>query len=172
MTPVTFRLDICPSLGVASVVWHAERDILEHAVRAVTEPTYASRVVKVAVILVCLGVLAPACGEPEPTVVYHFEVRGTGDNVQIAFLTEEAGLVETSATLPWASEEFRGTEESVVRIEANGPAGSRVKCVVRYRRIHGAYGGSGSGASAQWANRPDEDQSVCALGQQSLTGEG
>jgi hypothetical protein len=125
-------------------------------------------VVRAAVLLVCLGVLATACGEPEPTIVYHFEVRGTGDNVMITYLSEEAGLVETSATLPWASEEYRGTEESVIRIEANGPAGSRVKCVVRYRPIHGAYGGGGSGALSQQG----EDQTVCALGQQLLPAEG
>jgi hypothetical protein len=81
----------------------------KHAIYVVAEPTYPGRVVKVAVLLVvCLGTLAPACGEPEPTIVYHFEVRGIGDNVKITYLTVEAGLVETSATLPWASEEYRG----------------------------------------------------------------
>src|SRR6266540_5036068 len=116
----------------------------KHAVYVVAEPTYAGRVVKVAVLLVCLGMLAPACGEPDPTIVYRFEVRGTGDNVKITYLTVEAGLVETSATLPWAREEYRGTEDSETRIEADGPAGSRVKCVVRYRPIHGSYGGGAS----------------------------
>ena len=124
--------------------------------------------VKVAVLIVCLGALAAACGEPEPTLVYHFEVRGTGDNVKITYLTAESGLVETSATLPWASEEYRGTKESEIRIEANGPAGSRLKCVVRYRPIHGSYGGGGSGPLSQ----QDEDQTVCALWQQLLPAEG
>ena len=129
--------------------------------------------VKVAVLLVCLGVLAPACGEPEPTIAYHFEVRGTGDNVKITYLSEEAGLVETSATLPWASQEYRGTEKSVIRIEANGPAGSRVKCVVRYRPIHGTYGGGGSGAlSDAGSHTVDENQTVCGLGQQLLPAKG
>jgi hypothetical protein len=129
--------------------------------------------VKVAVLLVCLGALAPACGGPEPTIAYHFEVLGTGDNVKITYLSEEAGLVETSATLPWASEEYRGTEESVIRIEANGPAGSRVKCVVRYRPIHGAYGGGGSGAlSDAGSHTVAGDQTVCALGQQLLPAKG
>ncbi len=133
-----------------------------------TEPTYAGRVIKGAVLLLCLGVLAPACGEPVPTIAYHFEVRGTGDNVKITYLSEEAGLVETSATLPWSSEEYRGTEESDIRIEANGPVGARLKCVVRYRPIHGEYGGGGSGALSQQG----DDQTVCALGQQFLPAEG
>jgi len=111
--------------------------------------------------------LAPACGEPDPTIVYRFEVRGIGDNVKITYLNVEAGLVETSATLPWASEEYRGTEESDIRIEANGPAESTLKCAVRYRPIHGAYGGGGSGALSQQASL-DEDQTVCALGQRQL----
>jgi hypothetical protein len=128
-------------------------------------------VVKLAVLLVCLGMLAPACGEPEPTIVYHFEVRGTGDNVKITYLTVEAGLVETSETLPWASEEYRGTEESDIRIEANGPAGSRLKCVVRYRPIHGSYGGGGSGGASQQASA-DEDQTICALEHVSFSAEG
>jgi len=148
-----------------------EREILEHAVHTVAEPTYAGRVVKVAVLLVCLGMLSSGCGEPEPTIVYHFEVRGTGDNVKITYLTVEAGLVETAATLPWASEEYRGTEESDIRIEANGPAESRVKCVVRYRPIHGSYGGGGSGAASQQASQ-DGDQTVCALEHVSFSAEG
>jgi hypothetical protein len=143
----------------------------KHAVYVVAEPTYPGRVVKVAVLLVCLGTLAPACGEPEPTIVYHFEVRGIGDNVKITYLTVEAGLVETSATLPWASEEYRGTEESDIRIEANGPARSRVKCVVRYKPIHGSYGGGGSGAASQQASL-DGDQTVCALAHVSFSAEG
>jgi hypothetical protein len=143
----------------------------KHAVYVVAEPTYPGRVVKVAVLLVCLGTLAPACGEPEPTIVYHFEVGGIGDNVTITYLTVEAGLVETSATLPWASEEYRGTEESDIRIEANGPARSRVKCVVRYKPIHGSYGGGGSGAASQQASL-DGDQTVCALAHVSFSAEG
>jgi hypothetical protein len=143
----------------------------KHAVDGVAKPTYPGRVVKVAVLLVCLGTLAPACGKPEPTIVYHFEVRGIGDNVKITYLTVEAGLVETSATLPWASEEYRGTEESDIRIEANGPARSRVKCVVRYKPIHGSYGGGGSGAASQQASL-DGDQTVCALAHVSFSAEG
>jgi hypothetical protein len=77
-----------------------EPEILEHAVHAVTEPTYAGRVVKVAVLLVCLGMLSSGCGEPEPTIVYYFEVRGTGDNVKITYLTVEAGLVENFSNAP------------------------------------------------------------------------
>jgi hypothetical protein len=100
-----------------------------------------------------------------------FEVRGTGGNVKIAYLTVEAGPVQTSATLPWASEEYRGTGESDIRIEANGPAGSRVTCVVRYRPIHGSYGGGGSGSASQRAN-PDEDQTACALDHVSFAAEG
>ena len=101
----------------------------KHAVYVVAEPTYAGRVVKVAVVLVCLGILAPACGEPEPTIVYHFEVRGIGDNVKITYLTVEAGLVKTSATLPWASEEYPGHEG--VRHPHRSQRASRVNAYVR-----------------------------------------
>jgi hypothetical protein len=43
-----------------------ERQILKHAVHAFTEPTYAGPVVRAAVLLVCLGVLATGCGSETP----------------------------------------------------------------------------------------------------------
>jgi hypothetical protein len=119
---------------------------------------------KVSVLLVCLGGLALACGDSEPTVAYHYEVRGDGDNVVVRFVTED-GLHHETVTLPWASEEFLGTEGLLARIEADGPLESRVKCVVRYRPIDGVYGGNRSGESSQFANRPEEDRTLCALDQ-------
>jgi hypothetical protein len=45
-------------------------------------------------------------------------VRGSGDDVKVTYHTEEAGLVERTVNLPWTSEEFRGTKQSPVHIEA------------------------------------------------------
>jgi hypothetical protein len=91
-----------------------------------------------------------------------YVVRGSGENVRVTYLTQLEGLVYETVTLPWTSAEFEGPDE-FIRSEADGPAGTRVKCSVRYRRIEGTYGGNGSGTSSQWANRPDEDQTRCAL---------
>lgn len=122
---------------------------------------------RVSVLLLCLGGLALACGDTdtEPTIAFQYVVRGSGNNVEVTYLQEMQGLVRRTVTLPWTSEEFQGTKESFVRIEADGPPGSRVRCAVRFRPIDGVYGGNGSGESAQYANRPDEDQTVCALDQ-------
>jgi hypothetical protein len=116
-------------------------------------------------LLVCVVGLTAACGalsESEPSFAYQYVVRGSGENVMVTYLTQLEGLVYETVTLPWTSAEFEGPDE-FIRIEADGPAGTRVKCSVRYRRIEGTYGGNGSGTSSQWANRPDEDQTRCAL---------
>jgi hypothetical protein len=79
---------------------------------------------KTFVSLVCLGGLTLACEEPHPpTVAFQYTVRGNGDNVKITYLTEEAGLVNRTISLPWASEEFRGTKQSPVRLEAGRSSG-------------------------------------------------
>ena len=118
---------------------------------------------KTFVSLVCLGGLTLACEEaPPPTVAFQYTVRGNGDNVKITYLTEEAGLVNRTVNLPWASEEFRGTKQSPVHLEADGPPGSVVKCGVRYRPLDGTYGGNGSRFLGS-ENEPDEDQTVCSL---------
>ena len=123
---------------------------------------------KVVALALCLGSVALACEEPEPTLVYHYEVRGEGDNVKVTYLVDHEGLVYVTTPLPWASEELRGTKETPIHVEVNGPSGSRVKCVVRYRRVNGDYGGNGSGSMAQWANQPDEDHTVCGLDQSGI----
>jgi hypothetical protein len=72
---------------------------------------------KTFVSLVCLGGLTLAFEEPHPsTVAFHYTVRGNDDNVKITYLTEEAGLVNRTVSLPWASEEFRGTKQSPVAL--------------------------------------------------------
>src|SRR4029450_13894109 len=79
---------------------------------------------KPVVSLVCLGGLPLACEEPySPTVALQYTVRGNGDNVKITYLTEEAGLVHTTVSLPRASEEFRGTNQPPVRLEAERSSG-------------------------------------------------
>jgi hypothetical protein len=116
---------------------------------------------RVSVLLGCLGVLALSCGHSEPTIAYRYAVRGSGDDVTITFLTEQLGSVQRTVDLPWTSEEFLGTGDSPVRIEAAGPPGSRVKCVVRSRPVTGLYGGNGSGESSA----TEEDRTRCALDQ-------
>jgi hypothetical protein len=124
-------------------------------------------VLKVIALAVCLGGLALACEEAEPTLVYHYEVLGNGDKVKVTYLVNQQDLVHTTVRLPWASEEFRGTKETPVRVEADGPSGSRVRCVLRYRPVAGEYGGDGSGAMSQQATAED-DQTVCDLDQSSI----
>jgi hypothetical protein len=118
---------------------------------------------KTFVLLMRLAGLTLACEEPRPpTVVFQYVVRGSGDDVKVTYLTEEAGLVERTVNLSWTSEEFRGTKQSPVHIEADGPPGSTVECVVRYRPQDGTYGGNGSGFSGA-KNDPGEDQTACIL---------
>ena len=122
---------------------------------------YLGTVQKNAALAVCLGSLAAACGgsESRPTIAYRYEVRGSGEGVQVSFLVPEAGLVERTVRLPWASEELQGTDETPIRIEVDGPTESRVTCVVLYRRLDGSYRGNGSGSMKQSASS-DEDQTA------------
>jgi hypothetical protein len=101
-------------------------------------------------LVLVVGATAPcdAFSEPEPLFAYQYAVRGTGENVRVTYLTRPAGVVHKTVTLPWTSGEFKGPDE-FIRIEADGPAGTRVKCVVRYRPIEGTYGGGGSGSASQ-----------------------
>src|SRR5215207_7153990 len=90
-------------------------------------------------LLVWLGLLALACGESvESSIAYRYEVHGRGSDVRITYLTE-AGLVERTVTLPWTSQEFLVARETS-HVEAHGPPGSNLRCVVRLRRVNGAYG--------------------------------
>jgi hypothetical protein len=114
------------------------------------------------VLVVGLTVACDAFSEPQPSFAYQYGVRGKGENVRVTYLTQPTGLVYETVKLRWTSGEFEGPDE-FIRIEAEGPAGTRVKCVVRYRPIEGTYGGGGSGSASQYANRPDEDQTRCAL---------
>jgi hypothetical protein len=132
---------------------------------------YPVSVLKVLALAMCLGGLAVACEEAEqaePTLAYHYEVRGNGDNVKVTFLLPEAGLVDRIVRLPWVSQELRGRRGDAISLKVDGPSGSRVRCVVLYRRINVSYGGNGSGFMKQWANQPDEDQTVCALDGDSI----
>jgi hypothetical protein len=115
-------------------------------------------------LLVCVGSLALACGESvEPSIAYRYEVHGRGSDVRITYLTEEAGLVERTVTLPWTSQEFLAARETS-HVEAHGPPGSNLRCVVRYRRINGAYGGDGSGSAVGYEERSDDGQTRCSAG--------
>jgi hypothetical protein len=100
------------------------------------------------VLLLVVGLTAAcdAFSEPKPSFAYQYGVGGLGENVRV-YLTQPAGLVHETVTLPWTSDEFEGPDE-FIRIEADGPAGTRVKCVVRYRPIEGTYGGGGSGSAS------------------------
>jgi hypothetical protein len=82
---------------------------------------------------------------------------------RITYLTEEAGLVERTVTLPWTSQEFLAARETS-HVEAHGPPGSNLRCVVRYRRINGAYGGDGSGSAVGYEERSDDGQTRCSAG--------
>jgi len=119
--------------------------------------------------LAALALSGSACADSEPTIAYQYVVRGHGEKVAITFLTEDQGLIDGEVSLPWTGEEFEGTNQSRVRLEADGPPGSRVKCVVRYRPIGGRYGGDGSGELSQNASSPNEDQTVCALNQDQIS---
>jgi hypothetical protein len=119
---------------------------------------------KAFVLLMLVVGLTAACdafSEPKPSFAYEYGVRGEDENVRVTYLTQPAGLVHETVSLPWTSGEFEGPDE-FIRIEADGPTGSRVKCVVRYRRIEGTYGGGGSGSASQ-QNSPDTDPTRCAL---------
>ena len=118
--------------------------------------------VLVVVLVVGLTTACDAFSEPEASFAYQYAVRGSGENVRVTYLTQPAGLVNETVTLPWRSGEFEGPDE-FIRIEADGPAGTRVKCVVRYRPIEGTYGGGGSGSASSQQNSPDEDPTRCAL---------
>jgi hypothetical protein len=122
-------------------------------------------VVKLLVLLAGLAILWSGCADSEPTVVYQYEVQGKGENVAVTYVAEDHELIDEEVSLPWTSEEFEGTRESTVRLEVDGPEGSTVKCILRYRRIGGDYGGNGSGERSQYANPPSEDLTVCALNQ-------
>jgi hypothetical protein len=116
-------------------------------------------------LVVCLGLLALACGQSvKPSIAYRYEVHGRGSDVRITYLTDEANLVERTVTLPWTSQEFlAGRETPAAQVEAHGPPGSKLRCVVRYRRINGAYGGNGSGSTVDYG-RANDSQSQCSTG--------
>jgi hypothetical protein len=119
-------------------------------------------------LLVCLGLLAAACGKSvEPSIAYRYEVHGRGADVRITYLTEEAGLVERTVALPWTSQEFLAGPETSAHLEAHGPSGSNLRCVVRYRRINGAYGGNGSGSDVGYEEQSDDGQPQCSTGVRS-----
>jgi hypothetical protein len=126
---------------------------------------YFGDMLRVFVLLLFLGGLALSCGNSEPTIAYQYVVRGSGDDVNVTFLAPEQNLLTRTVGLPWTSEEFQATRLSPSRIEADGPPESTVKCVIRYRRVDGEYGGNGSGESSQWADVPNEDQTRCSVDQ-------
>ena len=116
-------------------------------------------------LLVCLGLLALACGETvEPSIAYRYEVHGRGSDVRITYRTEEAGIVERTVTLPCASHECVASRETSLQVEAHGPPGSNLRCVVRLRRINGVYGGAGSGRNVGYEEPSDDGQTRCSVG--------
>lgn len=118
---------------------------------------------KAAGLALCIATLGVSCGsEPQATIAYRYEVRGTGENVEVTYLDPDAGEVHRTVQLPWISQELRGTRETPTLLEADGPEGSRVRCIVRYRRIEGVYGGNGSGWTSG-SQDPDEDRTVCSV---------
>jgi hypothetical protein len=114
------------------------------------------------VLVVGLTASCDAFSEPDPSFAYQYAVRGKGENVRVTYLTRPAGLVHETVTLPWTSGEFQGPDQ-FIRIEADGPAGTRVKCVVLYRPIEGTYGGGGSGSGSASQQNSHEDPTRCAL---------
>jgi hypothetical protein len=96
--------------------------------------------------------------------VYQYAVRGHGENVRVFYLMHSAGEVRRTVTLPWTSAEFEAPANSeFIRLEADGPTGTRVKCFVQYRRVEGEFGGNGSGSLSQYTTSPDEDETRCAV---------
>lgn len=111
--------------------------------------------------LAVLVVLGSACAESEPTIAYQYVVRGQGDNVAVTYLSDQ-GVIDEEVSLPWTSDEFEGTKESAVRLRAEGPEGSKLRCIIRHRPIDGRYGGNGSGESSQSATSGG-DQTQCSM---------
>lgn len=118
---------------------------------------------KAIAIVACLAGLLASCTDQEPTIAFTYAVKGTGEDVRVSYVTDGADVVHRSVTLPWISEESEGSEGTLTRIEADGPAGTEVRCVVRYRPIDRRYGGNGSGGGSQGATGPNEDHSRCEL---------
>jgi hypothetical protein len=127
---------------------------------------YHGGMLRASALLACLGLLVPACGEPvEPSIAYRYEVHGRGSDVRITYLTDEANLVERTVTLPWTSQEFlAGRQTPAAQIEAHGPPGSHLRCVVRYRRINGAYDGNRSGSTVGYEEQSEAGQPQCSTG--------
>ena len=115
------------------------------------------------VLLVLVVGLTASCdvfAEPDPSFAYQYAVRGKGECE--GHLPHEARRPRPrNRHAPVDEWRVPGPDE-FIRIEADGPAGTRVKCVVRYRPIEGIYGGGGSGSPSQQNSR-DEDPTRCAL---------
>jgi hypothetical protein len=120
---------------------------------------------RVTAVAIGFAFVAVACdtSESPPTIAFQYEVRGSGDDVHVTFFVPEAGLVDRIVRVPWASDELRATRDTPMRLEADGPSGSRVRCIVRYRPIEGVYGGNGSGSTTAVQNGPGEDHTVCSV---------
>ena len=117
-------------------------------------------------LLVILALTFPACSNgDEPTITYQYQVRGTGDDVQVRYFEGTGPLVEEVVSLPWSSDEYQGTSETTIRIDVDGPDGSHVECVVRHHVEGSRYGGDGSGEKTQMPTSSDEDLTVCSIDQ-------
>jgi hypothetical protein len=125
-------------------------------------------VARVTALLVLVACLLPSCGGEEPTLAYQYIVRGSGDQVAVTFLTDELGLAHRTVRLPWTSEEFQGTRTTPSRLEVEGPAGSSVECVIRYRRLNGDYGANGSGELTEGPGSTNEALTHCSLDQEAF----
>ena len=118
---------------------------------------------KVGVVVLVSSFLLSACNSGHETLNYQYAVRGTGEGVQVRYFAGSGPLVEETVSLPWTSEEYKALEQTVVSLEADGPEGTNVECVIRRRSDSAEYGGNGSGESTQSASGPDEDATVCEL---------
>ena len=127
-------------------------------------------------LLIGASLLLPACpaADPEPKIFFQYMVRGAGDDVRVNYyagsgqLVEET-MVEEVVSLPWTSDEYEGDSATQVRIEADGPEGAVVECVVRYREESKEYGGNGAGQMAQTPSSPSDDQTACSIDQPLVT---
>jgi hypothetical protein len=117
------------------------------------------RTLAAALALVALGA-ACSPNEPEPELVFVYEVGGRGETINVTYLGDD-GLVEEEVTVPWTSEEMYTTPSRDLHLEARGDPGDDLVCGLRWRLPEGRYGQDGSGSRTQ-TNDP-EDAETCRL---------
>lgn len=98
---------------------------------------------KACALLASLFLLGSGCTDPEPTLLYQYEVQGSGEEVSVSYFAQDQKLTEERVSLPWTSDEFEGTGESLARLKVDGPEGATVRCIVRRRSVDGAMEATG-----------------------------